>query len=405
MSELDTGLAELRDDLRAAMRRPDLGHVATRARQQRMRRRAQIGAIVAVVLVIVTVPLLRSVSDDHRPAAPPHHEYKPARVPDYTMDFADADHGYALRSACDGPCTFALFASTDGGTQWERRELPKGDRKYLKGELTVLGPDTLQFLRFLSGAMGSTESYLSTDGGRTWLWSNPRGPTAPAAIPPEAILQQTCILSGNGDECPIALAMQMPDGKLLSPVLTQPPLREPRPGVVATSGGRFWATGQEPASGKWAVSVTSDAGATWATNLLDVPGTPATGDAWSVVEHGGVMYATVTGALENGPSELLAVFRSTDAGVSWTRTWPSSSKTRLLNVTGDAIATSDGRLIVRTSADGPFESSDGGRTFTPSSLRLLGTVTWTRGGYLARHPENEWDISQDGVTWRTFVLY
>jgi hypothetical protein len=116
------------------------------------------------------------------------------------------------------------------------------------------------------------------------------------------------------------------------------------------------------------------------------------------------MYATVTGARENGPSELLAVFRSTDAGVSWTRTWPGSSATRLLNVTGDAIATSDGRLIVRPSADGPFESSDGGRTFTPSSLRLLGTVTWTRGGYLARHPENAWDISQDGVTWRTFTL-
>jgi hypothetical protein len=297
-----------------------------------------------------------------------------------------------------------LFASADGGTQWERRVLPGGDRQYTKGELTVLGADTLQFVRFLRGTPGIGDAFLSTDGGRTWHENNPHGLTAPSAIPPQAVLQQTCAPPGGVDECPTPLAMQTPDGSLLSPVLTQPPLRDPEPGPVATSGGRFWATGREPASGRWAISVTSDAGATWATNPLDVPGTPTTLGAWSVVEYGGVMYATVQGALEKGPYGLLAVFRSTDHGVSWTRTWHASGATKLLNVTGNAIATSDGRLIVWSAVSGAMESSDGGRTFTRSSLRLLGTVTWTRGGYLVRRPENAWDISQDGVTWRTFVL-
>jgi hypothetical protein len=402
MSELETGLDELRVHLRVAIKRPDLGHVAERARQQRVRRRTQIGAIVAVMLVSVAVPLLRSTPADDHQSADPFHRSTPHY--DYKVDFADAEHGYALGSDCGAPCSFTLLASTDGGTRWQRRELPKGDRQYARGELTVLGPDTLQFHRSFREISGIGESYLSTDAGRTWHENNPHGPTAPSAIPPQAILQQICIPSGNGTECPTALAMETPDGNLLSPVLTQPPLRDPEPGPVATSGGRFWATGRDPATGKWAVSVTSDAGATWATSPLDVPGTPSTLGSWSMVEHGGVLYTTVHGKVESGSYGLLAVFRSTDAGVTWTRTWYASSTKKLLGVTGSAVATSDGRLVVWSAIDGAIESSDGGRTFRRSSLRLLGAVTWTRGGYVAVLPEHAWGISRDGIAWRTFAL-
>jgi hypothetical protein len=401
MPELDEELAELRDDLRTAIRRPDLGQVATLSRQQNIRRNVQIGAIVAIVLVSLVVPVLRSLPSN--PVATPHHY-------DYEVDFGDVDHGYALGTDCDsrnGPCSFTLLASSDGGRSWHERTLPKTGGDYRGASLEVLGPNRLVFTPHPANAGAIAGLYVSEDAGRTWREFVLRAGGAAGVIPSGTVVMQFCVQPPRIPGCTSGLGVMTPDKNELTPAPTQPPLVQPlQPGTVQTAGGRYWAAGKHATSGQWAVAVTSDAGLTWATTQLDVPGTPssATGDAWSMVEQGGVMYATVRGAIGDGPSGLLAVFRSTDHGVSWTRTWYATEEKGLPGVTGSPIATTDGRLIVCSPAQGAFESTDGGRTFTRSSLKPRGQVTWTRGGYLVSGPENSWDISRDGVDWRTFTL-
>lgn len=400
MSELDTSLHELREDLRSTISKPDLSRVAGRARARSVRRRMQIGAIAAVVAVSVSVPVLRSLPGSTPPAGPPDD-----RRVNYQVDFADPTRGYALRSKCedpDGPCSFALLATVDGGANWQTRTLPVENGHYSTSELEVLGPHTLAIARVPIVNEETYEPFVSVDGGRTWRAYSELTLVAPSTSPAGAKLQQTCAGS-TGSECATGLAVLSPEKGTMSLTPTQPAIVEAQSGEVATAGGRFWAVGQVPGSQNWAVSVTSDAGATWTTTPLDVPGKLAMSDAWSVVEHDTAMYVTVIGSIGIGPVELLAVFQSTNAGVSWTRTWVAEGDQRLQAVLGDAVATADGRLLVYSTTRGTFESSDG-RTFTKASRQLPGPVTWTRGGYVAQVDEGTYEISRDGLTWRRFEV-
>jgi hypothetical protein len=401
MPDLDTSLRELRDELRGRLTRPDLSQVAGRAQQQVVRRRMQLGAIVAVVLVSVAVPVMRMVpSGSHPPAQPPDPP------PPYVVDFADADHGYAFRQDCEemnGPCTFSMRATTDGGATWQPVELPDGDEPYGRGGIAVLGPKEVWFSRAKSGLRGVPEQFVTDDGGGTWRGHQPKLQESPVVISPEGQLSPICI--GSADiPCELGVGVRDPGG--LSPVLTQPPLVNPAPGRTATEGGRYWATGQVENTGQWAVAVTSDDGRTWATSVLDLRGAPSdrVEGAWSLAERGPDMYLTVVGNAGVGPLELLAVFHSTDKGVTWTRTWQSTEKHELQAVTGDAVVTADGQLLVYSPVVGTVTSRDGGRTFTTASHQLPGPVTWTRAGYLATGPNNTFELSRNGLTWQRFEV-
>jgi hypothetical protein len=181
---------------------------------------------------------------------------------------------------------------------------------------------------------------------------------------------------------------------------TQPQLTEPEPGRTATADGSWWTVGRDAATGGWALAVSGNDGATWSTSVLAVPGKPNPTGGWHVVESDGVMYATVAGAVDGGPYGLLAVFRSTDGGMSWTRTWAGSD---LAGAVGSPVLTSDGRLLVYSASLGTFESTDG-VTFRRSARQLPGAVKWTRAGYLLWESEGRYQVSTDGVRWRKFTV-
>jgi hypothetical protein len=401
MSELDTSLRKLRDDLRTTINRPDLSQVADRGRQRTVRRRMQIGAIVAVLLVSVAVPLLRALPDASPPATPPQAEVSVT----YQVDFADASRGYALRSDCedpDGPCAFALLVTVDSGQSWQPRKPPVDNRPYQGATLIVRGPNKLVFYASPSDDDNMIiKQFISTDAGRTWREFTEDSGGAPTPIPEDAQLSRTCV--PNDDVCDTGVGSRSPDGKRVLPAPTQPALDELLAGDIATEGGRFWAAGLDPVTGKWAVSVTSNGGVAWATTPLDLPGKPRLNRGWSVVERDGVMYTTVEGTVGTGPVELLAVFRSEDDGVSWTRTWQAVGDQRLPAVLGTPVATTDGRLLVYSTTEGTFESTNG-QTFTKASRQLPGPVTWTRAGYLAQVREDTYELSRDGRSWQRFEV-
>jgi len=401
MSELDTQLRGLRNDLNAAIPPPDLAQVAGRARQRTVRRR-MLGAIVAVLVVSVAVPVLRSLPSGEQAA-----DQRPQARPTYSVDFADADHGYALRGECAKErtdCEFTLLATSDGGRTWARRNLPEPNStvvNYFTSSVLVLGPDVLVLDRMLNEQrMVGYERLRSDDGGRTWqkvvhLYKI----DGVAPIEPLAKLG-TCAGGQRGFTCG-PLAAVRPDSGVTVQVPAQPALVDPIPGWDATVDGKWWAFGRDPATRRWALGVSADAGRSWSTSALDVPGTVTPGH-WAVVERNGVMYATVSGAYDQRLTTL-AVFRSTDDGKSWTRTWRVSDADQLPTVAGTPVVAADGRLILPSATGTTMSSRDGGHTFEAAEHQLTGAVQWTSGGYLL-HGSDGFALSKDGLTWRRFSI-
>jgi hypothetical protein len=401
MSDLDTSLDELREDLRSTISKPALDRIADRARQRSVRRRMQIGAIVAVVLVSVAVPLLRSLPEPTPPAAPPTPA-EPSSVP-YQVGFADRTHAFALGRECPEPfkpCTFKLLASTDAGQSWQRRSMPKGT--YTDGSLGVLGPKMLLFYTTTVDDQDFMVSYISQDDGRTWRRHEIASPllTSPSPIPAHTPIQPIC-LSGSGAGCVMGIGTVAADGKV-APVPVQPQLTELWPGRFSTAGGRYWVVGKDQTN-HWAVAVTAD-GTAWTTTALDVPGTVDVPDAWSVVEGGGSMYLTAIGSIGGGTNKLLTMYRSTDRGRTWTQTRRASETGEQMPMYGEPIAMSNGRLLLNSLPDGTVESRDGGRTFTKAARQLAGNPRWTPGGYLVQVRLSTYELSWNGVDWRRFEM-
>jgi hypothetical protein len=402
MSDLDTSLRELREDLRSTITKPGLDRVADRARQRSVRRRMQIGAIVAVVLVSVAVPLMRSLPEPTPPASPPPTTATRASVP-YQLTFADRTHVFALGRICPGPferCSFRLMASADAGRSWQRRTMPGGT--HTEGSLGLLGRRALVFYTSTGDADNFLITFISRDEGRSWRrYDIDRPPLAsPAPIPSGTPIQVVC-LSGSGNDCVVGLGTADDDGTI-APVPVQPPLTDRWPGHLPTASGMYWSVGRDQA-GRWAIAVTSD-GRTWRTTPLDVPGTPQDFDTWSVVDGGGSMYLTALGTIGDGPNKLLMVYRSKDRGRTWTQTRRATETNDHMTAFGSPVATSDGRLLVSSLPDGTVESRDGGRTFVKAARQLPATPKWTAGGYLVQVDPMTYEISWNGRDWRRFEI-
>lgn len=386
MSDLDTELRGLRDELTAALPLPDVERLSARARG---RRRLQVVAIVAAVAAVAAaMPLVRA----GRPATPATtHEER--MNTSYVMDFADPDHGYALGRTClpaSSGCTFLLHRTADGGRTWASRTLPPAlDTKagYYSAVLYVLGPDAVA----IGWSDGTEPSRIhSTDGGRTWRRDDhPRQGGGAAPLDRGALLTARCA------EQPFITAQQCSDLGTIRPdtgefVATpaQPPRTPLQIGPTATRGGRYWAICVT--AGAYAIAISADGGRTWSVSTLadDSWTRPNT---WSVVEGDGVLYAT-------NESD---VWSSTDGGKSWTHASSSTSALPTAPAVGSPMAAGDGSLLVSDGTN-TWRSADQGRTFVETLKEPL-AVTWTRGGYL-RLRVDRFALSDDGLSWREFSV-
>jgi hypothetical protein len=407
MSELDTALQGLRDELNAAIPLPDVEHVTGRART---RRRLQLGAIAAVVVVAAAVPVLRALPSGSPVAAPPDQPRT-----GYVVDFADPDHGFAIGRRCeknrDG-CSFSFHRTTDGGRDWQTMTLPapqNAETGYFSTNMYVVGPDEVVINRLF----GSSSEYLdrihTMDGGRSWQevevsWGN--STTTP--LGPRSLLSGTCLqIPAPAETCPSGLGTIQSGTAMNIEIPTQPPTGPlSQNGPVATKDGKWWAVGRNDTAGRWTMSVSTDGGRSWSTSdLLNLNDPPGTG-GWAVVERNGVMYATASSA-----SRLLGVWRSTDDGKSWTRTWTHDGGQWIPGLIGTPIAAGDGSLILSNGLT-TYVSTDQGRTFEQTGEKAAGTVRWTRAGYLRSDGNvyatssdgNNFALSTDGLHWRTFTV-
>jgi photosystem II stability/assembly factor-like uncharacterized protein len=393
MSDLDARLRGLRDELNGAIPLPDVERVTGRARA---RRRTQLGAIMAVIVVALTVPVLRALPFDEEAANPP------AQNTSYLVDFADHDHGYALARTCvvgtEG-CRYTLYRTKNGGDTWQPNKLPSppdGETTYFGASLYVLGPDEVTIQRPRGN---ESDRITSTDGGRSWqttqAMATVNADTAP--LTRGSLLIGACgEIPHNGQGCDVIGSLDPSSGDFRA-LPQQPPLTNVKIGSAATESGRWWVTGQSRVTPlRTAVSVSEDGGRTWLTTDLD----PGAGTTTTVVEHDGVLYAVGGDSYDEQEMDRgVGVWRSDDGGQSWERMGISSAL--IGPVLGTPVVAGDGTITV---SDGlaKYVSTDLGRTFYWEG-DAAGGVKWTRAGYL-RMNADKFALSTDGVRWREFTV-
>jgi hypothetical protein len=415
-TDLDAELTRLRDEVRDSLAVPEFRQVVARHKQRVVRRRMQVGAAVAVLVVSVAIPLLRNqmASDRVRPATPPPaSDYSPPKGPFISaIDYADDDHGYVIRARCKGgpvTCTEQLLATDDGGKHWEKRSLPRPDSAptWTLGTLHLTGSEEVTVDWPTSASDESTRTYRahSVDGGRTWQSVPVPGivtDTVPA-IPPDGVLVPSCArLSGGGYHCAErGFAVLLPGSGRSAKLANSPRLTAMIAGEIPMSRGRWWVIGREPKTDHWGIAISDDDGRSWRTTILDW-GDNVDPFGWSVVAQGDAMYATAIGTLPDVSNGLLGIFRSTDGGQSWAQTWQPKEGKQPRRVFPSTVAGADGTLTINSTDGKMFLSRDGGRTFTETKQRYTDYAGRLRTGYIAGLDQSplEMATSSDGVHWR-----
>jgi hypothetical protein len=410
MPDLDRQLGELRTSLHDTVHQPELDRLIERSRQRTTRRRTQLAAIAAVLVVAVMIPVLRTVlqpAPNHpagQPTAPPT---RPAPDGPFlnTVDFADARHGYAIRSTCVAgwsECSNELLVTSDGA-HWESRALPPELVKtHVAAGLHALRPESIVVGTSTDGA---DPRFYSADAGRTW---QPVDTTLSeiATIPDGAILEGTHCDRAN--ECTVATVVTDPSSGRSGRLANQPPVREASPAARHQVAGGWWVWGYDQASGQRVLAVSRDAGRSWSRSVL--PNTDAT---WiSVTTDGHALYATAYGGfpdLNREQSGLAAIFRSTDGGASWQQTWQAKDGVEPRAISGELVPTAGGRLLLSTGSRGPmWASTDGGKTFQVApDVAIAGYFVVTSAGYLAgptNTESNVYKLSADGVQWKEITV-
>jgi hypothetical protein len=416
MADLDSELGGLRNALRESVRAPEPATVIRRHEQRIARRRRQLGAAAAVLLIGASIPLLRmQLAPAPDPAANPpgtaageSSQTVDAGKIITAIDLFDDRHGFAVRASCTVPvgdtkCTSELLVMSDG-EHWQTRGLPDelaSTNGWVPSQLVVLGPDRLSVgYTFPPAARGS---FFSADAGRTWTKVPAADGSAVPAIPDGGALQTSCI---PPDGCHPELIATDPGSGRMANLATAPPLTDPVPASGWPVGGGWWAYGKDPATGRWALAVSRDAGRGWSVGVL--PGLADNPSSISVTARGSVIYATAAGRHPNAGNALLGIFRSTDGGHSWEMTSPASGDWEPRTIAGIPVAAADGRLLVASQTGAVFASTDGGKTFAlDRGAVFAGNVRWTRAGYLAATSaidSGRYMLSADGVHWKEILI-
>lgn len=415
-TDLDAQLTRLRDEVRDALPVPGFEKVVARHKQRVIRRRMQIGAVVAVLVVSLAIPLLR----DQLVSGPPDVA---ARPPSSTMDtgtfvadaeFADTEHGYAIRATCkSGPrkCTTELLVTGDG-EHWQKRDIPRPGTtpSWANPDLHVLGREEITLDWPVSPSVESTQvaRWHSRDAGRTWEKVDVPvvvTDTVPA-IPEGGVLAQSCLrASTDGRRCEErGFVVLQPGSGESAKLANEPPLTAMLAGPAPTADGDWWVAGRDPETDHWGLAISRDDGRTWTTTILDW-GEPVYPYGWSVGSQGGTLYATAIGALPSESNGLLAVFRSTDGGRNWEQTWHPVDGKPPRRVMAHTVVGADGSLRINGQDGKQYLSRNGGRTFTSVPAKYKGYAHWDRTGYVASgDTPSDLMLSADGVHWRTIRI-
>ena len=407
--DLERRLVGERTDLLGSIKVPELGVIHTRARAVKRRRRVASAAAALALLGTVGggVGILRSGPATAPPdmaasGTPPFQSvYRgsgltmwgltdprldlPGHL--YSVEFADAEHGFAIAAECRGDaCELSFAVTADGGRTWNKRPLPI-DRAPARS-LPVL-------VAFGAGHVGLTGDAASIWSDGHWVSSDTASPQSVTFVPTGGRLWMP-----PSDACATGPLYVWRTGRPLATLATKPPIEVCRV-MSAPSGGAWWVGGyvNGAAGRRPAVAVSRDAGVTW--QKLEFGA--ATGDAWAQVSSlGSDVYASVVSLrdADTGMLRLHAVYRSA-AGGPFRPHGPNDG-----TLVGEVVPLLDGSLLV--ASDGWYLSTRGGRFVRDTeSLPYVGRFARTPGGWVALDlfRTGYAAVSRDGTTWHKLNVY
>jgi len=316
-----------------------------------------------------------------------------------TADMVDPAHGFALVSYCrpdTNHCREALSTTRDG-RHWTERALPVTQpTEGASSELVALGPKSA-WVDVAAADPGV--GYFTSDAGLTWK-PVPAGVTgASKVIPAGGVLQANCPPAGPSDPCKTrALTVRLPGNGYLAKLAHQPDIAVSQANAAPLADGSWWVSGIK--NGRQALAVSRDGGRSWTSSLL-----PKVGGEYlftsGVTAAGGRLWALAIGQLPNVKNGLLAVYRSLDAGRTWTLAFNEEAGREPRTVLGVGIAT--GRNLLVCDEGLPQHGwllADGATGFVETSCPATGWVQWGQAGYLIVQ-ESGFSFSADGITWLT----
>ncbi|MCW6005559.1 hypothetical protein K1W54_13365, partial [Micromonospora sp. CPCC 205371] len=312
----------------------------TAGRRRRKRRTRIIGAVATLAVTAVAAATTSVVNLASPPEPAGGGDPLPRGIIQWVRA-ADARHLYAAIQVCsDGSCDKTLvqiYASDNGGQGWT----PRGDAISLYDPI-VVGPSTL-----VASIAGKPAPAVSTNGGHTWTPAQLRSPAA--EVPPGGTI--LCWTGPSPDWCR-PFVVDPADGWFAP--LAEPPALGPQAQWVR-AGDRLWAAGTNP-NGRPAVAVSTDAGRTWSTTILDCPRAECSAMVATTAD-GNTAYAVV-----DAPYTRI-VYRG---GVTGGWTLVSTEKTPTQDTPGGerSFVTADGTHVLYGSE--PVGGLDG-RTFSANS--------------------------------------
>lgn len=374
-------------------------------------RRGKVRGFALLAGMVIAVPVISILLRPDTVREPPPDAPRLTAPPNtsanvYSVDFADEQHGFALRlrSCDDRGCRHQLLVTEDG-EEWKVRDLPY-DARTLGNLLTLsaLGRCTVAN-DAVSPDPGMDVLWFSNDCGTTWRRVPQQIAGTVRSIPAGSTLTAVCrILGPAPDGCARVVAVTMPETGRRMRLATAPALDALRVERTPFADGAWWISGRNPDNGRWSVAVSRDDGRTWDLRTLQAL---SGGDVARVRMAG--QGVNIYAVAEGGPEHefgLVAIFHSDDRGKTWEQTWRTGGSREPERLRGTALARPDDLLIMEEEGidqDGKgWHSFDHGRTFLPASpAEFLGSVFRTRGGYvLSTGLGSRWYRSPDGVRWQ-----
>jgi hypothetical protein len=408
---LDAALDAARNDMLGRIDQPPLGALRARAHAHRARRRRIAAAAVATLAVLTggAVALRPQLGGDaperDTPIAAAPVSASPSTVPPTSVTgagisligltpdatvadlpgridrvaFVDQRTGYVLNDCAGDPsCVRTLARTTDGGLTWETSAIATGleitELNAFPGGSVVLGT--------------SAASLVSADSGRTWT-EVPNDSESTDALPDGDMMCRRPLKNGAFKTAALSTG-----GRTVA-LATQPAF-DVRWVAPAATGSRAWWVAGVDQHGDAAVAVTHDSGQSWQPTSFPVDGVTDV----SVAARDGDVYVIVSGA----DDALLAIYHSTDDGVSFHRTRTAGTGAEPGSVSGEAVPLPDGRLLIASGGATWWVSADHGATFTriTDSLPSVGELHRTAAGWVADdlYGTGYVAFSTDGLTWQ-----
>ena len=401
--------------------------------RHRRRMKTAVAASVSLVLTGLTTIVIGTSLARFDSAGPPSGAAPPG--PLVWVGRGDADHLYVVTNVCGEnprvprpsdtpppspqpikPDCHLLWSSTDGGATWTQRGLTEP-------ALTVVGPQAL--LRYEPSASSVPPFELSRDGGATWTALGPNGPQV-NDVPHGGIVV---------DLSPIAFTIFDPAEGRLQQVHLDVALAvswlafQPRSGDAQT----IWLPGGDAATGRPAVAVTHDGGASWTQQVL--PNTEQLADPLPSGADPGLSYSArhITGLIADtdGRTAYVTIYdreadqdgtvRSADPAIPGTEGWgwfrafqTTDGGATWVEVDNGAVVpsyshgwlTRDGRLVLHLAgrelerdATAEYVVSADGRDWVVATPPGLPVAVFDVDGSVA-YTDHAMYVSDDGWTWR-----